>query len=180
MLKELIVITLGLAAIVLLVGCESAPTSLPAPAAPAAPAAPKPPPAPGVGVGPFSKPGFRTFDEGTRVVVFRLGDKQMAAYQQSGKLAGEVTDPNGPAGLTLAAANPDTLKEFQMSNKDFVLRLDNGRLWVFRSGSADLVNLIRYGELAKHVTRVGGGPGGVTIKSGDYETIDAYLASLKE
>ena len=52
----------------------------------------------------------------------------------------------------------------------------DGRLWVFRDGAAALDEFKTHGEPAKVVIRPGAGPGGVTIKSVDAETIDAYLA----
>jgi len=52
---------------------------------------------------------------------------------------------------------------------------DDGRLWVFREGSAAHQQFVEHGEPAKIVTRPGGGPGGITIRSVDAETIDAYM-----
>jgi hypothetical protein len=52
------------------------------------------------------------------------------------------------------------------------------RLWVFKEGSKDLEEFRKSGEPAKNVTYVGAGtPKGMTMKSGDRETIDAYLAA---
>ena len=52
-----------------------------------------------------------------------------------------------------------------------------GRLWVFREGSEDLATFLEAGEPAKSVTSIGTGPGGLTLRSGDIETIKDYLAT---
>lgn len=53
----------------------------------------------------------------------------------------------------------------------------DGRLWVFREDDPALQQFLDTGEPAKSVTRIGGGPDGMTIRSSDVETIDAYLAA---
>ena len=55
--------------------------------------------------------------------------------------------------------------------------VEDGRLWVFAEGSDGLKSYLASGEPAKSVTVLGKGPGGMTIKSVDKETIDAYLAA---
>lgn len=52
----------------------------------------------------------------------------------------------------------------------------DGRLWVFREGSEDLATFLEHGEPAKSVTSIGSGPSGMTLRSGDMDTIQAYLA----
>ena len=52
--------------------------------------------------------------------------------------------------------------------------VEDGRLWVFRPGSPELAAFEQDGELAKQVVRPGAGPGGVTLKAPDAETLDAY------
>lgn len=59
----------------------------------------------------------------------------------------------------------------------FYTQVEEGRLWVFRSGSEELKAFKKDGELAKSVSRIGAGPDGMTIKAPDAETIDAYLAA---
>jgi hypothetical protein len=51
----------------------------------------------------------------------------------------------------------------------------DGRLWVFRDGSLPLAEYRKLGEVEKHVTRVGAGPEGMTVKAPDSETILSYL-----
>lgn len=57
----------------------------------------------------------------------------------------------------------------------FVTRMDDGRLWVFTNESKELEKFDTHGELAKHVIRPGAGPGRITLKAPDTETLDAYL-----
>lgn len=59
----------------------------------------------------------------------------------------------------------------------FVTHLDGGRLWVFRAGSKELEEFQAKGEPAKQVVRPGAGPGRITLKGPDAETLDAYLAA---
>ncbi len=58
----------------------------------------------------------------------------------------------------------------------FEERWHDGRLWVFRAGSKELARFDKDGELAKHVIRPRAGPGGVTLKAPDADTILAYVA----
>lgn len=60
----------------------------------------------------------------------------------------------------------------------FVLIEEDGRLWVFREGSADLKKFLAEGEPAKQVIRPVAGVNGVTLKSTESETIDEYITTL--
>lgn len=53
----------------------------------------------------------------------------------------------------------------------------HGRLWVFRAESKELAEFLEKGEPAKVVIRPKAGPDGLTLKSTDIETIEAYLAA---
>jgi hypothetical protein len=83
--------------------------------------------------------------------------------------------------LSLAAFGCTTTAQHtgpQSFNKPgFVTEVVDGRLWVFRSGSKDYDDFKKHGEPAKMVSRIGGGPNGMTIRSGDAKTIDDYLAA---
>jgi hypothetical protein len=59
----------------------------------------------------------------------------------------------------------------------FVTQVEDGRLWVFRAGSKELEEFQAKGEPAKQVVRPGAGPGRITLKGPDAETLDAYLAA---
>ncbi|MCA9219353.1 MAG: hypothetical protein KDA71_03435 [Planctomycetales bacterium] len=76
--------------------------------------------------------------------------------------------PDGTVVKTSADKNPH-------DKRDFVTRVDDGRLWVFRIGSPDLAQFLTTGEPAKIAIRVGAGPNGMTVKGTDGETIDSYL-----
>jgi hypothetical protein len=76
-------------------------------------------------------------------------------------------------GLTACATTTTT----SLSKPGFYTEVREGRLWVFREGSKELEQFKKHGEPEKQVTRIGGGPNGMTIKSADAAVIDAYLAA---
>jgi hypothetical protein len=55
--------------------------------------------------------------------------------------------------------------------------LEDGRLWVFREGSEDLAKFREHGEPAKIVVLPGKGPGGMTLKGTDRDTMLEYALS---
>jgi hypothetical protein len=57
----------------------------------------------------------------------------------------------------------------------FKTEVKEGRLWVFREGSKDYDDYKKKGEPAKMVSRIGEGPNGMTIRSGDTKTIEDYM-----
>lgn len=183
MLRELIVLSLGLMAMFVLVGCEEG-ASAPVAARPAAPApAAKAPsaPVPTVGVGPFSRPGFVTFLNKNVLTVFHLESKDLPKFRKSGDMAKGVIRPAaGPEGLSLKAPDGETIQDYLMTDKQFIVRHVDGRLWVFRNGSAAFGQYVRDGELAKNVTRVGAGPSGMTLKAPDIETLNLYVAAMQK
>lgn len=78
---------------------------------------------------------------------------------------------------TSKAAVDSTAGKTALTRPGFTTLEVDGRLWVFADGSPDLTAFQQHGELAKCVTRVGAGPGGMTIKAPDAATIDAWLAA---
>ncbi len=64
-----------------------------------------------------------------------------------------------------------------LNKPGFYTEVKDGRLWVLRDGSKELAEFKQHGEPARQVTRVGGGPNGMTIKSSDAKVIDEYLAA---
>ena len=64
-----------------------------------------------------------------------------------------------------------------LSKPGFYTEVKDGRLWVFRDGSKELAEFRQHGEPANQVTRIGGGPNGMTIKSSDAKVIDDYMAA---
>lgn len=125
-----------------------------------------------------TKPGFTAMAEDGRVWIFREGSKELASVQSGGELAKHVVRPGaGPMRATLRAPDAETIDAWRYSKPGFVTKMENGRLWVFREGSKELGQFEQSGELAKRVVRPGAGPGGVTVKAPDAETVVAYMAS---
>ena len=52
----------------------------------------------------------------------------------------------------------------------------DGRLWVFKDGSAGHKSFLEHGEPAKCITKIGVGPDGKTVKGSESSEIEAYLA----
>ena len=122
--------------------------------------------------------GFATMVEDGRLWVFRAGSKDLADFQKNGELAKHVIRIGaGPGGMTVKAPDTETLDAYLAAKPGFHVQIEDGRLWVFRAGSKELADFQKNGELAKHVIRIGAGPGGVTVKAPDTETLDAYLAA---
>lgn len=85
----------------------------------------------------------------------------------------------GLAAMPVAAAEPAAKGATDASayaKPGFHTEMEDGRLWVFKEGSEELENYRSKGELAKHVVRPGAGPGGMTLKAPDAETLDSYLS----
>lgn len=62
----------------------------------------------------------------------------------------------------------------------FVSYVVDGRLWVFKAGSKELAEFETDGPSDKHVTRIGGGPAGMTLKAPDGATIDAFMKAMQD
>ena len=77
--------------------------------------------------------------------------------------------------LSAATDGPDADAAAKYAKPGFHVALEDGRLWVFREGSDDLAAFLEHGEPAKQAVRPAAGPGGITVKSVDGETITAYL-----
>ena len=77
---------------------------------------------------------------------------------------------------TIANATPSASTATAYNKPGFVTEVRDGRLWVFRENSTELQEFRTQGELGKSVTRVGGGPNGMTIRAADAQTLDDYLA----
>lgn len=125
-----------------------------------------------------AKKGFVTKVEDGRLWVFRPRSDELAQFENAGDLAKHVVRPGaGPQGMTIKAPDAETIDAYLTSKPGFVTKMDDGRLWVFREGSEELKQYETAGDLAKHVIRPGAGPGGLTVKSPDAETILAYLSA---
>lgn len=80
-------------------------------------------------------------------------------------------------GLAITLAGCATTTTPSVAKAGFYTEVRDGRLWVFRDGSKELEEFKRHGEPAHQVTRIGGGPSGMTIKSSSATVIDEYLAA---
>jgi hypothetical protein len=85
---------------------------------------------------------------------------------------------DAPAESVAAEAEEPAFDMTPHEKEGFVLLEEDGRLWVFRDGSADLEKFRAEGEPAKQVIRPAAGVNGVTLKSTEAETIDEYLTTL--
>lgn len=131
------------------------------------------------GVGPHAKPGFVTIDEDGRLWIFRAGSKELAAFKKDGELAKQVVlISSGPGGVTVKGPDRETILAYLAACPGFETLLEDGRIWAFKSGSKELTAFRKDGEFAKHITRIGVGPLGVTVKAPDAETLDLYLKTM--
>ncbi|MFP4348062.1 MAG: hypothetical protein ACOC3W_04215, partial [Thermodesulfobacteriota bacterium] len=126
----------------------------------------------------YAKPGFHTMVEDGRLWVFRQGAEEYDDYRKHGELAKHVIRPAaGPGGVTIKAPDTETMTLYLSAKPGFHVALEDGRLWVFRQGAEEYDAYRKHGELAKHVIRPAAGPGGITLKAPDVETLDDYLAA---
>ena len=107
---------------------------------------------------PYDKPGFVTHVEEGRLLVMRPGEEWSEKHVS---LIGA-----GPGGMTVKALSRKAALEYLASKPGFDVAIEDGRLWVLRPGQ----------EMSeKHVTVIGAGPQGMTVKAVDRDTLDAYL-----
>ena len=132
----------------------------------------------------FARPGFHVEERDGRLWVFEEGSKELAAFLASGEPAQRVTQVGaGPEGRTLIGADRETLASYRAAVRygrpGFAVFADDGRLWVFRTGTEDLHGFLAVGEPAKSVTLIGAGPAGETVRAPDRDVIAAWLAALE-
>jgi hypothetical protein len=178
-----------LAAAVFLLGCASTPASeapagtaspakvsAPAASTAEAPAAAEPMP---LDVSKYEKAGFTLKAEKGRLWIFRSGSKELETFEKSGEPSRQVVRPGALNGVTVKAVDAATIDEYLATIPGFVVRISDGRLWVFREDTPALQEFLAKGEPSRQVVRPGAGPGGMTLKSSDFEVIDAYLAAYQ-
>ncbi len=130
---------------------------------------------------PHAKEGFATvYDKEGRLWVFRDGSPEHHAYLEDGIPTRYVTRPGvGPGGITLRSPEGETIVEYVVAQPGFLTEIDkDGRLWVLRVGSPEHEAYLEKGKPAQQVIRPGAGPLGLTVKSVDLDTIDAYLEAV--
>jgi hypothetical protein len=126
---------------------------------------------------PYDIPGYTTIVEDGRLWVFETGSADLAKFLTEGEPAKIVVLPAmGPDGMTLKGTEREVMMEFALTKPGFTVILEEGRLWVFRTGSADLAQFHEHGEPAKIVVRPGAGPRNITLKSVDGGILDTYMA----
>lgn len=126
----------------------------------------------------YGRPGYAAYLQDGRLWIFATGSQEQAEFEVGKEPAKHITRIGaGPAGLTIKAVDGETLSGYFAARKGFVTELVDERIWAFREDAPELETFKRGGELAKHVTRIGVGPGNTTVKAPDSETILAYVAA---
>lgn len=113
-----------------------------------------------------TRPGFQVEVEDGRLWVLREGQEKSEKH---------ITKIGaGPLNATVKAIDRATLLEYLGTIPGFVAKAtEDGRLWIFPVGaSAEMPE--------KHVTRIGRGPTGVTVKASDRKVLDAYVTGLAQ
>ncbi|WP_200182554.1 hypothetical protein [Ectothiorhodospira mobilis] len=108
----------------------------------------------------YARDGFRVTLEDGRLWVLKPGQ------EQSGKHVTFIGA--GPQGLTVKALDNETALEYLAAKPGFEVSVEDGRLWVLKPGQE---------KSGKHVTFIGAGPKGTTLKALDNETALEYLAA---
>jgi sugar lactone lactonase YvrE len=126
----------------------------------------------------YEKPGFFVYEDDGRLWIFVEGSDAHQDFLANGKPARHVVRPGaGPNRMTLRAVDQDTIVAYLVATEGFHTKVDSdGRVWVFVEGSDAHQDFVANGKPARHVIRPGAGPLGLTLKSVDFETLDAYIA----
>ena len=132
----------------------------------------------------YGREGFTVVPADGRLWVFADGSEHFETFRTKGEPAKRVTWIGaGPGGVTLMGAEREVLAAYatpeRYGAKGFEVIWEDGRLWIFRSGSADFAEFNRVGEPAKRVTLVGAGPDGRTVMAPDRETVSDYLEARR-
>jgi hypothetical protein len=150
----------------LLPGCQSGPTPIATKAADASYSTT------------VERDGFATQLEDGRLWVFAADSEALAEFRKHGEPAKCTTLIGaGPGGMTLKGPDRETLDAYLGTRPGFAARVEDGRLWVFRAGSSELADYDANGAPALCATVIGIGPGGMTVKSPDRQTIQDWQDS---
>ncbi len=128
----------------------------------------------------YDRPGYVTAVEDGRLWVFIAGSKEAQAYTaDKSKPAKHVVRPGaGPNRMTIRSPEFEIIDGYLMWKPGFVTAVQDGRLWVFKEGTKEAdAYIAAKSKPAKHVVRPGAGPNGMTIRSPEFDIIDAYLAT---
>jgi hypothetical protein len=107
-----------------------------------------------------AKPGFAVEIEDGRIWALRPGQEKSEKHIS---LVGA-----GPMGMTVKALDRETARLYVATKPGFAVEIEDGRLWVLRPGQE---------KSEKHITLVGAGPMGMTVKCLDRTTAMAYMAT---
>lgn len=110
----------------------------------------------------YDKPGFTTEVVDGRLWVMRPGQEKSDKHAT---LIGQ-----GPDGMTVKAPDLETAHEYLLTRPGFEVDIVDGRLWVLRPDQE---------KSDKHITLIGAGPDGMTVKALDKETAEAYFAAVE-
>ncbi len=125
-----------------------------------------------------AKPGFATYAEEGRLWVFQAGSEGHKEFLASGEPAKSVTWIGaGPRGMSMRSDDADTLLSYLAAKPGFSTYVEDGRIWVFQTGSEGHQEYQRSGEPAKSVTWIGAGPRGVSLRSDSADALLSYVAS---
>lgn len=130
----------------------------------------------------YTLDGFRVYADDERLWVFKAGSDDLKSYLEKGEPAKRVTlIGQGPNGITLMGSDSAVMKSYadaaRYSVPGFVVQGHEGRLWVFKRGSAAYKSFREKGEPAKRVTLVGAGPNGTTLMGADKHVLQDFAAS---
>lgn len=125
-----------------------------------------------------ARAGFEILVRDGRVWVLREGDPRLEELEREGELESFVVRPGlGPSGATLAAPDAETVAAYRAARPGFETRVRDGRVWVFRAGSALARSFDQDGEPTERVAWPGLGPDGSTLLAPDRATGLAYVAA---
>jgi len=129
--------------------------------------------------------GYAVIADDGRLWVFEDGGEDHKSFLSKGEPAKRVTlIGEGPDGLTLLGADTDVMRAYAVGMKYVlpgyaVIGAKEGRLWVFRDGSADHKEFLEKGEPAKRVTLIAAGPEGRTLLGSDQDDMQDYADSWR-
>ena len=126
-----------------------------------------------------ARSGFTSVSRDGRVWILEAGSPAAAAIREGREPAHSVSMPGaGPRGTTLRAENRETLLRWMGHRAGFDVFAEDGRLWVFDTGSEAAEAFAADGEPALSITRIGAGPRGVSLRSDRPEVLDRYQRTL--
>ncbi len=128
----------------------------------------------------YEREGFVVEMEDGRLWVFHEDSEDYKQFLETGEPAKQVVRPGaGPGGITLKSTESATIDEYLFTLPGYFARMEDGRLWIFKTGTEELEEFLVSGEPAKQVVRPGGGPYGMTIKAVDAAIIDEFMADFE-